>query len=147
MALWTAFGLGRGQATTSWPRRGGAEAAGQAGVETLPRLDPAKCTDGCSRCAEVCLPQAITLAGADEKMRLNLDLGRCIGCRLCIEACPSGAFTASTSFEYAVRGRDALRRQPIQDQTAGEAAARADVVRRRFRGSLHIRHLDAGSCN
>lgn len=135
--VWTVFGLKRGEATTRWPRAD-ADQAGQRGVEQLPAFHPERCVQGCARCVDVCLPQAITA----DIPHIALDLGRCIGCRLCVDECPSGALSAGTDFDTAVTQREDLR----WTQTP-EARELQDRVQRAFRGSLHIRHVDAGSCN
>lgn len=141
MPLWTLFGLKRGNASASWPR--GAD-DGQAGVLGMPRFDPTRCTDGCRICSEVCLPRAITVV-EDREPRLAVDYGRCVTCQLCVEACPTDAFTASGDWAFAVRSREDLQ----WAQAAGSPAAEMlkSEIRRVFGRSLHIRHVDAGSCN
>jgi Ni,Fe-hydrogenase III small subunit/ferredoxin len=143
MPLWTLFGLGEGSATTSWPRRG--EGDGQEGVLGMPRFDPRRCDERCAACAEVCPTGAISIhperIGAD---RLNVDYGRCVVCQLCVEACPSGAVVSSFDWAFGATERSDLV------FGAGARAAEADrrsESRRGFRRSLHVRHVDSGSCN
>ena len=50
----------------------------------LPVVDSSKCPDGCRQCADACPTNAITTG--DGKVRL--DLGRCLFCTDCLEACP-----------------------------------------------------------
>jgi formate hydrogenlyase subunit 7 len=145
MSLWTWFGLAAGKASTDWPLRGDAD--GQAGVLGMPRFDPARCRDGCDACVRACITRAIDIVDpkAQGGARLKVDYGRCVACQLCTEACPTGAFTASGDWAFGVRSRDDLVwAQALASQPARELG---ETIRRVFGRSLHVRHVDAGSCN
>ena len=136
MALWTLIGLAKGKATTTWPR-GGSD--GQEGVLGMPRYDREHCREGCAECAAVCPTEAIK---ATPRGDLDIDYGRCVVCQLCTEACPTGAMSPSGDWAFGVRQRDDLRwAKPAI------AVSSPSADRRAFRRSLHIRHVDAGSCN
>jgi Ni,Fe-hydrogenase III small subunit/formate hydrogenlyase subunit 6/NADH:ubiquinone oxidoreductase subunit I len=97
---------------------------------------------------------------------VSLAYGQCISCRECIPACPEGAVTAGSSFELVAYTREQLvhsasfdldpasgkatfRQEeslpgPSLAESAGRLAAR---IRGRFGRSLHVRQVDAGSCN
>ncbi len=138
MALWTLFGLASGKATTDWPHDGSDD--GQDGVLGMPRYDPDACRDGCEDCAKVCPTQAITMRDGG----LAVDYGRCIVCQLCTEVCPTRAMTPSGDWAFGVRERADL----IWSAAAvAHLNRRNEPGRRAFRRSLHIRHVDAGSCN
>jgi Ni,Fe-hydrogenase III small subunit/Pyruvate/2-oxoacid:ferredoxin oxidoreductase delta subunit len=142
MPLWTFFGLKQGNVSTAWPKSGD---HGQAGVLGMPRFDQAKCHDSCRACADACLPKAITLLDGDEA-KLAVDYGRCVACQLCVEVCPSGAFTTSNDWALGVRRREDLH-WAASRTAAAESDALKGEIRRVFGRSLHIRHVDAGSCN
>jgi len=137
MALWTLFGLIKGRATTSWPKDDGSD--GQDGVLGMPRFHPAACQKGCEECAAVCPTRAIEL----REGTLAIDYGRCVVCQLCTEACPTGAMTPSGDWAFGVRERADLK---WSNAGSRHYKPRDDRVRP-FRRSLHIRHVDAGSCN
>jgi formate hydrogenlyase subunit 7 len=142
MPFWTFFGLREGQATTRWPRHDAVAAAGQEGVLGMPRFAPEKCAPSCRDCADACPTAAITVAtGKTGQDRLAIDYGKCIACQLCVEACPADAAIASFDWAFGVRDRADLvlgSEQPAASRSASRAG---------FRRSLHIRHVDAGSCN
>ncbi len=140
MPLWTLFGLWNANATTGWPD--GAD-DGQEGLIGMPRFAPERCAEGCEECAAVCPTAAISVhrdrSGAE---RLAVDYGRCVVCQLCVEACPTDAAMPSHDWAFGARDRCDLRLD-------GHRAERKTPVasRQGFRRSLHIRHIDAGSCN
>ncbi len=143
LPLWTLYGLTRGKATSRW--RGTGAEPGQAGFLGMPRLDPAKCQQGCRECLDTCLAGAISLAAAADEPRLTVDYGRCVVCQLCVEACPTGAFTSSGDWAFGSRRREDLLWSRVAASADGRTLERE--IRRVFGRSLHIRHVDAGSCN
>src|SRR5262245_41291487 len=70
----------------------------------LPVVDPSKCPDGCRACAEACPTDAITIAANGPR----LDLGRCLFCIDCVQACPEGAIRYTQDYRLATRKRDDL---------------------------------------
>ncbi len=139
MPLWTLSGLRRGNASTKWGLRDGDN--GQTGVLGMPRFDPAVCDPSCSACVEICPTAAITATpgGADP---IALDYGNCITCQLCVESCPTGALTHSHDWAFGVRRREDLHWHAERGETPDVHKAPAGFSR-----SLHVRHVDAGSCN
>lgn len=136
MAFWTLFGLKKGKATTGWPLKKTTD--GQEGVLGMPRLAPGLCESGCTACASACPTGAISR----EQDGVRLDYGRCITCQLCTEACPTGALSPSQDWAFGVR-----RREDLVTAAPPEATRPPSRQPRAFRRSLHIRHVDAGSCN
>jgi len=146
MPIWTWFGLKAGKATTAWPRADGDD--GQAGVLGMPRYDPARCQSGCRECVDVCPSGALSLAQVPAPtpagVPIGIDYGRCVVCQLCTEVCPEGALTPSGDWAFGVRRReDLVWRQAVESPSGKKLQKHLSALRR----SLHIRHLDAGSCN
>jgi Ni,Fe-hydrogenase III small subunit len=76
--------------------------------------------------------------------QLRLDLGRCLFCADCVEACPAGAIAYSGEHRMAARARDDL----VLDGAALEAVAALEKATRRLFGrSLKLRQVSAGGCN
>lgn len=145
MPLWTFFGLHEGKATTEWPDGDpDHEDNGQAGVLGMPRVAASRCADQCEACADACPTEAIRIR-VDEagEARLEIDYGRCVVCQLCVEACPTEAITASHDWAFGTLDRFDLVLSDIRIAHHNKRAK----MRRGFRRSLHIRHVDAGSCN
>lgn len=153
MPLWTWFGLKKGRATTGWPESAGSD--GQEGVLGLPKLNADQCGEGaqgCTKCVTSCPSGAITLnvsenVTEDQEQHIDLDYARCVGCQLCTETCPSGAFSPSNDWAFAVRDRADLSRlaRPASPDKQLEEKWQKSLAG--FGRSLHIRHVDAGSCN
>jgi Ni,Fe-hydrogenase III small subunit len=86
--------------------------------------------------------------------RYAIDLGRCLFCGRCAES-PGAAIELGREVELAARSRESLvvavERDP--DGRAAElpspppAARVEETIRRTLGRSLHLRHLDSGSCN
>ncbi len=106
-----------------------------------PVVDSARCADGCAACIAACPVDAIDRVGE----RLQLDLGRCLFCVECIEACPEGAIRYSRDHRLAARVREDLL---VSDGRAVRLARALDEKALRLFGrSLKLRQVSAGGCN
>jgi Ni,Fe-hydrogenase III small subunit/ferredoxin len=109
-----------------------------------PALDATKCPDGCRACVDVCPTDAIKAGDG----HLALDLGRCLFCTECTQACPGGAVEFTTDFRLATRTRSSL---VINAPTGGRETTRALAMGaelwRLFGRSLKLRVVSAGGCN
>lgn len=142
MPQWTLLGLLAGKQTTPWPLVEGTD--GQTDFLGMPRYRPELCTDACKACADICPTKAITMRASTEAGgMLDVDYGRCVVCQLCTEACPTGAMSPSSDWAFGARTRADL----IWKANAHSVPATGTETRRAFRRSLHVRHVDAGSCN
>ncbi len=144
MPFWTWFGLSKGRVTTTWPEGEGDD--GQAGVLGLPKLDAGRCTTeqtACTACVASCPADAIAI---QPEAAVRLDYARCVGCQMCTQSCPEAAFSVSNDWAFAVRDKSDLLTVPEGGAAKNKAQA-LDQAIRAFGKSLHIRHVDAGSCN
>lgn len=132
----------------------------------FPVIDFSRCV-ACDECARVCPTGAIkTGAPAPERRTVTLSYAACIQCRDCVPACPEKAIAVSPDVEVAAYTRDQLARTGSfdVDPRTGRGAFKAleahaglsfqesaDRLRARIHGqlgrSLHVRQVDAGSCN
>ena len=132
----------------------------------LPVIDFTRCTL-CEECARSCPTGAIhTGTNAQGLRTLALSYASCIQCRECVTACPDQAISAGREVEVAAYTREQLeqaaafevdastgacRFRHLETQAGpslGESAARLrDRIRGRLGRSLHVRQVDAGSCN
>jgi Ni,Fe-hydrogenase III small subunit/Pyruvate/2-oxoacid:ferredoxin oxidoreductase delta subunit len=105
-----------------------------------PAIDASKCPEGCRGCAGICPTEAIKTDGGSA----SVDLGRCLFCAECAQACSNGAVTFTTEYRMAARHRDdlILDREPYR-----LAQALDEMARGLFGRSLKLRQVSAGGCN
>ncbi len=139
------------------------------GFRGKPVIDFAKCT-ACGACAEACPTVAILVrddATGGNTRTVSLNYGDCIFCGECEAACPE-AIRLSKEFELAVLDKkdlltgalyrkgengeysfaEMVQKPPFAGESVEElGAALKRKVRKLFGRSLHIREVDAGSCN
>jgi Ni,Fe-hydrogenase III small subunit/formate hydrogenlyase subunit 6/NADH:ubiquinone oxidoreductase subunit I len=165
--------LRAGVATSGYPE---AAPLLQFATRGLPEIDAARCNgegSAMSRCVRSCPTGAIRPAtemrdatpgisapgvaapsvSAGATGAPWIDAGKCIFCTDCVAACPSGAIAMSARVELARTERGQLLEPPLCGGSTEPTADRGfeERVRSQLLGrlgrSLHVRHLDAGSCN
>jgi len=132
----------------------------------FPAIEFGRCT-ACGDCAQSCPTGAIQTATPAAGLKtLSLSYAACIQCRECVTACPEQAVSVTHDVEVAAYTREQLARTATfnLDPVTGRAALRhvnvdagpslaesAARLRERIHGrlgrSLHVRQVDAGSCN
>jgi len=132
-----------------------------------PEIDFGKWNDA-RPAAAVCPTGAIAFTDTETTRTASLDLGKCIFCGLCAEVDP--AIRMTNACELAQREREALRTMPQYELNADGTHRRLipksqsthfsspqstetlgqrlrERINQRLGRSLHIREVDAGSCN
>jgi len=138
-----------------------------------PVIDFERCT-ACDKCAECCPTSAISITALDSKdghtaseRILSLDYGNCIFCGECALACPD-AVSMTKEFQLAVteieqlvtearyrndgNGKfifvEYLRRSEAENPPSKDVGLKLkEQINKLLGRSLHIRQVDAGSCN
>jgi Ni,Fe-hydrogenase III small subunit/Pyruvate/2-oxoacid:ferredoxin oxidoreductase delta subunit len=138
----------------------------QPAASGFPVIDFSRCT-ACRACADVCPTTAIQLTSSDAtRPVLSLSYAACIQCGACVTACGEQAVSVSANVEIAAYSRQQLAQAAAfdVDPSSGactfremalgpglgmdESAARLrERIRGRLGRSLHVRQVDAGSCN
>ncbi len=132
----------------------------------FPVIDFNRCT-ACEECARSCPTGAIqTSTPALGRKTLSLSYAACIQCRECVTGCPEQAVSVSSDVEIAAYSRQQLARaasfdidpmtgrctfRQVEVQGGPSLTESAALLQNRIRGrlgrSLHVRQVDAGSCN
>lgn len=132
----------------------------------FPVIDFSRCTL-CEECARSCPTGAIHTSPAENGRRtLALSYAACIQCQECVAGCPEQAISPGPEAEVAAYSRaqlesravfavdEATGRRTFERATVQEGPSLQDgaaTLRNRIRGtlgrSLHVRQVDAGSCN
>jgi len=128
----------QGHRTISFPR---------GPVPTLPdrlrgltQIDAVRCPQDCQSCSQACS------VGAIDPQTKTIDLGRCLFCTDCLQACPSGALQFTPDYRLSVRRRQDLLLQLGQRELA--LAQELDhKMKHLFGRSLKLRQVSAGGCN
>ncbi len=102
-----------------------------------PAVDASLCRPQCDACFDACP----TGTAQREQGAPRIDMGRCLFCTDCTEACTAGAIRFTGDYRLAARRREDLL-------MTGTADAALDApLRRLFGRSLKLRQVSAGGCN
>lgn len=132
----------------------------------FPVIDFTRCTL-CEECARSCPTGAIhTGTNVQGLQTLALSYAACIQCRECVTACPDQAIAAGQEVEVAAYSRGQLEQaaafevdastghctfRHVETQAGPGLEESSARLRERIQGrlgrSLHVRQVDAGSCN
>ncbi|MCB8817265.1 NADH-quinone oxidoreductase subunit NuoB [Desulfosporosinus sp. SRJS8] len=115
--------LKTGTITTDYPQTPSVPGIGFQG---LPEWQVLSCVQ-CGQCADICPTKAIKLQSGKKEAFWTVDPKKCIFCGYCVEVC-TRSIVQGEQYEFV------------------ESADRAPQAQA-FKHSVHIRHLDSGSCN
>jgi len=102
-----------------------------------------------SRCPDgcrVCI-EACPTGAISAADGLALDMGRCLFCTDCVDACPEGAIAYTTDYRLAARARAELVIGAGTRAPSPRELQLGDELRRLFGRSLKLRVVSAGGCN
>ncbi len=112
------------------------------GFRGKPILDQQKC-NACGACVQSCPSGALTLPQQTSALPPKLKLDQCVFCAACEACCSQGAIVLSQEFELAHKaGATQLAKREDSDRPKWLERLKSVLGK-----SVHIRHVDAGSCN
>jgi Ni,Fe-hydrogenase III small subunit/ferredoxin len=105
----------------------------------LPEVDNKSCLKDCAACAAICPTQAIT-----KKETISFDLGACLFCTECTNACPVHRIRFTTQHRLSARKKTDLT-------THGSSGISCEPLESKmlklFGRSFKLRQVSAGGCN
>ncbi|HLH76026.1 MAG TPA: hypothetical protein VKV28_04380 [Candidatus Binataceae bacterium] len=105
----------------------------------LPIIDQSRCPSDCDACVEACPTDAITNDGP-----VTIDLGRCLFCPECANACPQAALEFGSDYRLAASERADLMLPA--GRSLPRARQLADDIHRILGRALKLRQVSAGGC-
>lgn len=99
------------------------------------------CRPGCRDCADLCPVQAITFSERGPR----IDLGGCLFCGRCADACCAGAISFPAEHRLAARAREDLWVEAGREYRLAQELDYA--MKKLFGRSLKLRQVSAGGCN
>src|SRR3990172_2744781 len=112
-------------------------------------IDNERCKQ-CNMCVDVCPTNAYTWIEEKGKRYLQLSHAKCVFCGMCEEACPYKAIRITNDFELAATNKeDLLVKAGLDTKASVEELGEKlkEKIFSVFKRSLHVREVDAGSCN
>ena len=105
----------------------------------LPTIENKNCPVDCNKCKEICPTNAI------EINPVRIDLGKCVFCPLCEEACPEKIIHFTNDCNIGASSIEQLIITNETENISPEIASKK--IRNYFGKSLKLRQISAGGCN
>lgn len=106
-----------------------------------PTIDASKCPAGCRMCADACSVDAIAIGERGPRV----DLGKCIFCTDCTDACPTRAIAFPPEYRLATSTREDLVAEEGRVYALGKRLE--GELMSLYGRSLKLRVVSAGGCN
>ncbi|MCU0663760.1 MAG: 4Fe-4S binding protein [Myxococcota bacterium] len=103
-----------------------------------PTVEASKCRAGCNACVLACPTSAVT------KNPLKIDLGQCLFCGRCAEACQERAVSFTRDHRLSANTREALVVTGVEPTLTAPLPRKPRGL---FRHSFKLRQVSAGGCN
>lgn len=118
----------------------------------LPKLTDQPCIGTeCGACTSVCPTQAIVATESEGKTSIQIDLGACIACAMCVRTCPSGTIVNDSNTNVACGNRENLilstDRVPVDQSVRAPEIFRRSIAARVVSTGCSACDLEIGACN
>lgn len=115
------------------------------GVIGLPTFSSNACAGSqCSQCSDNCPTEAISLPGSNSDSQVRIDLGKCIGCAMCVRTCPENVIINNSSTTTARNSRKDLVLSQGNSQNQTSAPEKGKVKSGPFVRSIACRVVSTG---
>lgn len=144
LAKWLRSGIACGRSTVAYPLLKDSFSVEYKNWNRVP-VSTGKCGN-CNICVEVCPLSAISVKKTGDSNTVEINADRCICCGVCIKSCNKGLLRPGKLDLAEKVGIPSDGGIFMDDQSLAEIS-NVKKLAGIFKRSLHVRHIDTGSCN